>query len=750
MVETNVTKNTEHESAETLADGADRHAGAAAWPGNALETMRHPREELPSDDELPQAFFSDETERFRIPAEPEAGEEVRLRLRVEHGLNVKPYLVLRELPEGASDEVGGKQRETEESAEAPTIIALEKSHEDGLFEWYETRITCPATPLAYRFVIEYDGRKIVYQKNGAGWLEESEKPNSRLDFHVVPGFHTPSWAQGAVMYQIFPDRFANGDPSNDVFDGEYAYDSAHVRHVDDWDALPVDDDYRRFYGGDLQGIAAKFDYLESLGIEAIYLNPIFISPSTHRYDTQDYDHVDPHLAVIVNDLDHPLQDGDVRNVGALSYIRRTTSSENLEASDAYFASFCEEAHRRGIRIILDGVFNHCGSFSAWMNREHVYHHDRGYELGAFESEKSPYHDFFCFSDEFASGYESWWGFPTLPKLNYEASSELRTRIIDIARKWALPPYSIDGWRLDVAADLGHSMSYNHGFWKEFRIALKEANPDLLIVAEHYGDPSPWLGGDEWDTVMNYDAFMEPVSFFFTGMEKHSDSKRAELCQDGGAFHRTMRECMAYFDWQSLLCAMNELSNHDHSRFLTRTNRMVGRIGSLGPYAASEHIDKRVFREAVVVQMTWPGAPTIYYGDEAGQVGWTDPDCRRSFPWGHEDWGLIELHRALVGLRKKHSCLRDGSFSPLGGGYGWIAFGRFDGNGRMATVCNNADHEQSIELRLRTLGAPDGVEAVQCLATTHSGFRTERRVLGMVKDGSINLQVPARTAILLEV
>ena len=170
---------------------------------------------------------------------------------------------------------------------------------------------------------------------------------------------------------------------------------------------------------------------------------------------------------------------------------------------------------------------------------------------------------------------------TLPKLNYEESEELRSHMMEIGRKWVSPPYCADGWRLDVAADLGHSEAFNHEFWKDFRRAVKEANPDAVILAEHYGDAYPWLRGDEWDTVMNYDAFMEPVSWFLTGMEKHSDGYREDLLGDQHSFVGAMTHHMCSFLYPSLQIAMNELSNHDHSRFLTRTNRRVGRGGSAG-------------------------------------------------------------------------------------------------------------------------------------------------------------------------
>ena len=185
-----------------------------------------------------------------------------------------------------------------------------------------------------------------------------------------------------------------------------------------------------------------------------------------------------------------------------------------------------------MKIILDGVFNHCGSFNKWMDRERIYEDQEGYEPGAFVSPDSPFRSYFRFFRENAEDwpynvhYDGWWGHDTLPKLNYEESVKLENYILYIGRKWVSPPYNVDGWRLDVAADLGRSNDYNHEFWKKFRIAVKDANPNAIILAEHYGDPGSWLQGDEWDTVMNYDAFMEPFTWFLTGMEKHSDEKCA--------------------------------------------------------------------------------------------------------------------------------------------------------------------------------------------------------------------------------
>ena len=685
--------------------------------------------------DVAQGFFSDESPAFRFPAEPDICEHVTIRLRIDADLDAQITLL-----------VGAK----------PSSVPMRRVRADGLFSWYEARIQCGLEPFTYRFDIVCADGHFVYQKCGARPAKEALP--ARFDFRVVPGFHVPAWAKGALQYQILPDRFANGDTGNDVVDSEYSYDWAHVRKAKRWDALPAEDDYRCFYGGDLQGVRDKLDYLQSLGVETIYLNPIFVSPSSHKYDTQDFAHIDPHLAVIIDDGGPVLPEGLHDNAQALRYITRTTSQVNLSRSDEFFADLCGEIHRRDMHIILDGVFNHCGSFSRWMDREGIYRRVDAPDRGAYHEPDSPYRSFFAFKGDGSGEYEGWWDYPTLPKLNYENSPNLVEHILAIARKWAMPPYSIDGWRLDVAADLGHSEHFNHAFWRRFRKELKQVNPNLLIVAEHYGDASTWLQGDQWDTVMNYDAFMEPLTFFLTGMEKHSDHKHEELYQDGRAFWDAMLVSMARFGWGSLLTAMNELSNHDHSRFLTRTNRTVGRTHTAGPEAAGKGVDKRVMREAVIVQMTWPGAPTIYYGDEAGLVGWTDPDCRRTYPWGNEDEGLIELHRELARIRAEHPSLREGSLAPLGGGHGWIAYGRFSAGGYrcgseehgdcIAVACNNLDEAQVVHLRLRTLGVPDGCTVASLLRTADDGFSTSRYEIGQVSGGVLSVRLPAKSAIIL--
>ena len=581
------------------------------------------------------ALYSDETEMFQTPCEPEPGDVVTVRFRTKRNNVDAVYYI------------SGATREKMELRES----------KNG-FDYYAIDIPVGEETILYYFEIQYGKLTCYYNKLGV-----SRDLQEAYSFGIVPGFATPDWAKGAVMYQIFVDRFCNGDTSNDVETDEYSYIHEHVVKVEDWYRAPQNMDVRNFYGGDLQGVIDKLDYLQGLGVQVIYMNPIFVSPSNHKYDCQDYDYVDPHLGRIVTEQSELLTPGNQDNTQAGRYISRVTDKRNLEASNQLFIHLVEEVHRRGMKIILDGVFNHCGSFNKWMDRERIYENQPGYEKGAYVSQDSPYHSYFKFLNEhnwpYNEFYDGWWGHNTLPKLNYEASPDLMADIMRVARKWVSPPFNVDGWRLDVAADLGHSPEFNHHFWKEFRRNVKEANPDALILAEHYGDARSWLQGDEWDSVMNYDAFMEPVSWFLTGMEKHSDSYRQDLLGNSDSFCDAMRYHMPSFYMPSLLTAMNELDNHDHSRFLTRTNHRVGRLENSGTRAAEDGIDKAVMREAVVIQMTWPGAPTLYYGDEAGLCGFTDPDNRRTYPWGREDQEMLRFYREIIKVHNRYPALRTG-------------------------------------------------------------------------------------------
>ena len=668
----------------------------------------------------PRALFSDVTSDYRNPAEPVPGDEVTIRLRTGRYNVDKAYLVVDNVEH-----------------------VMTRVRSESMFDYYEAKINVGTDKIYYYFKVEL-GRTVCYY-NQIGAIKDL---NPYYNFQITPGFKTPEWAKGAVMYQIFVDRFYNGDKSNDVLDDEYNYIGEHVCQVKDWNKYPAQMGIREFYGGDLKGVLDKLDYLEQLGIEVIYFNPLFVSPSNHKYDIQDYDYIDPHFGVIVDDEGEVLREGDTDNTHATRYISRVTRKSNLEASNDFFAKVVQEIHSRGMKVIIDGVFNHCGSFNKWLDKEHIYRDSADeYAPGAYERYESPYHNFFKFySNQWPdnNSYDGWWGHDTLPKLNYEGSKELYDYILRIGKKWVSAPYNVDGWRLDVAAELGHSIGVNHQFWKDFRKSVKKANPEAIILAEHYGDPSSWMRGDQWDTVMNYDAFMEPITWFLTGMEKHSDEFQAEWYGNGDKFFRTMEHNMSKFQRQSLDVAMNELSNHDHSRFLTRTNSTVGRIATKGAKAANENVEKCILREAVVMQMTWPGAPTVYYGDEAGMVGWTDPDNRRSYPWGKQDWELIEFHKDMIRIHKKYECFRSGSYKSIASGSHWICYGRFNKKLQAVILINNRRETLTVDLPIWQIGILENACLKRVIQTTQSTYNVGE-VMERAEDGILHVTVGPQTA-----
>lgn len=671
------------------------------------------------------SLFSDGTSNFLSPAQPDKNSTVRIRLRTRRGNVDRCYLMS-----------AGRR-----------IRMRKSSRRDANFDYYTAGLDLKDRPVRYFFEIHIGSLKYNFTRKGV-----REKVLRRDCWRIVPGFHTPKWAEGAVMYQIFVDRFHNGDPDNDVLTDEYAYGGQTVKKADSWEAPVENRDIGRHYGGDLQGVIDKLDYLKDLGVQAIYLNPIFLSPSNHKYDTQDYSHIDPHFGKIVHDQGKLLEQGERDNRKAERYLSRVLTPENLEASDRLFAELVRKAHAKGIRVIIDGVFNHCGASHHWMDRERIYEKAPGYPKGAFLSGRSVFRNFFHFNDEnawpFNRSYSSWWGVDSLPKLNYEGSRKLTDYILKTAAKWVSPPYNADGWRLDVAADLGNSREFNHSFWKKFRKAVRRANPNALILAENYENSSEWLQGDEWDGIMNYEAFMEPVSWFLTGMEKHSDEFRPDMLGNTDRFWDAVT-----WKSQGLMTAppvgvsMNELSNHDHSRFLTRTNHKVGRLHTLGAAAASEDVNRAVFREAVVIQMTWPGMPTVYYGDEAGVCGFTDPDNRRTYPWGHEDQGLLRFHKAIIRIHREHVCLQKGSILRLEDGRGILAYARFTRKETIVVLINNNSVRKTVDPDVFCAGVPEEAQMQVLLMSDARGMRSKAQTRD-VKGGRLKMSLPGTSAAVL--
>jgi neopullulanase len=471
---------------------------------------------------------------------------------------------------------------------------------------------------------------------------------------------TPDWVKDAVFYQIFPDRFATSGRAS------------LPTNLEPWESKPA---RRGFKGGDFGGMMARLDYLVDLGINAIYLNPIFQSAANHRYHTHDYYRVDPVL-------------GD----------------------NQAFSQFLDAAHDRGIRVMLDGVFNHAGR--GFFQFNHIMENGR----------QSPYIDWFivngfplnAFDTHRAPNYAAWWDNAELPKLNTD-NPQVRAFVMDVAETWLR--FGIDGWRLDVPLEIT-----TPGFWEEFRRRVKILNPEAYIVAEIWDDAQDWLTGDHFDATMNY-GFNRACYGFFGGpcldtSERPGGFEIAAL--DGTGFAGEIDHLLHLHDWEVTLAQYNLLSSHDEPRFLT----MV-----LG--------DTRRLRLATLFQMTFPGVPSVYYGDEIGMEGGPDPDCRRAFPWDERQWGcaLWQDFRRFIALRKAHRSLRRGTYTELlvcGGAY---VFARQDADETVVVALNVADEAVDLTLDLSALPSSSHID-VAVFADAWSG----REVCA--EGGQLKIHVPA--------
>ena len=639
-----------------------------------------------------ESIFSDETSDYISLQSLKDGHEIRIQIRVFK--DDKPEILLVNYFDGSESK-------------------MEKLRSSDYFDYYYVDLS-DISYLKYYFKIIEGGNTLFYTRFGVtDYLKEDTLFEYNKDFSL------PEWAKGALMYQIFIDRFNRGDETNDVVDDEYIYIGLPVKHKENWNEYPSNFDVGYFYGGDLEGVLQKLDYLKDFGVEVIYFNPLFVSPSNHKYDTQDYDYIDPHIGRIVDDADGILGEFDSDNKNATKYVKRVTSKKNLEASNELFIKLVEEAHKRNIKIIIDGVFNHCGSFNKWMDKEGIYKRaDEGYPLGAFWSKESEFRSYFNFIGD---AYDGWWGHDTLPKLYYENSKKLVDEILRIGKKWISPPFNVDGWRLDVAADLGYTREFNHEFWSMFRNVIKGVNKDALILAEHYGDPSFWLDGKCWDGVMNYDGFMEPVSWFLTGLEKHSDREDMSLKGNSELFFMMLKNALGKMHYDAALVSMIQLSNHDHSRFLTRTNGIVGRIGTYKSEDASEGVILEVMRQAIMMLVSLPGAPTVYYGDEVGVCGFTDPDNRRTYPWGNENLELLEYHRYMNRWHRLRKELKYGSLIKLISKDSIVGYARVFKDSISVIIIHSGKDRKRIDIPLYLTGMRDNAAISRVIYTGTSGY-----------------------------
>jgi glycosidase len=592
----------------------------------------------------------------------------------------------------------------------------------GPVEFWRITIATPQTPTLLYYTFSASDHDITHyytddniRTDGGGWGTARSARDDFSSYQITVyerNFAVPSWLKGKFVYQIFPDRFRNGDTKNDPANGTGFVFGQTYRFLE-WNQPICDPNENgcrgefgnQFYGGDLAGVIEKLDYLHDLGVGAIYLNPIFLASSNHRYDTADYYTIDTKL-------------------GDFNVFRR----------------LIEEAKRRSIKIILDGVFNHMSADSPAFD---LYH--RWNAQGACESPDSPYRNWFIFPHitspagvprtanevQLCAGlggsttsYESWWGFFELPILN-KAAPEVKQLFFANGDRSVGPWWvkqGTSGWRLDVGGDIdpGQASDPTNRFWEDFRSAVKAASPDAVIVGEEWGDASQWLTGWEWDSVMNY-RFREVL------LDWLADGCAGRGCLDGrtfedndnrhdrvngpitpiteSVFDNRLRSIQEDYPPESWHAMFNLLGSHDTNRILFLLKKISNE---------DEAIARRKFLFATLFQFTYPGAPTIYYGDEAGvkaEGKWVDdrwiddPYARAVYPW--EDKGLkpdrelISHVRRLAQIRQRSQALQSGGFETLqlDNRQRTFAFRRMDQESNVIVVLNRSLSKNKISLQI---------------------------------------------------
>jgi cyclomaltodextrinase / maltogenic alpha-amylase / neopullulanase len=481
---------------------------------------------------------------------------------------------------------------------------------DGRFSYYEAQIftSSVSSYLRYYFTLDHNGKTLYLSAHG---ISDSTPSNGFFEYLYTNEediFAPPAWSRNAVFYEIFPDRFSNGDAT------------LNPPSVEPWGGVPTE---RNYFGGDLRGITEKLDHILDLGVDALYLTPIFEASSNHKYDTIDYFRIDPQF-------------------GTLEDLRELTT----------------RCHGRGIRVILDGVFNHCG------------YHSEQFQDVLRNGRSSRYADWFYIREFPVSsdplnyecvGYYRW-----MPKLRF-SSQEVRAHFLEVGEYW-IREADIDGWRLDVADEVDYT------FWQEFRRRIKYAKHDALLLGETWGDGRNLLDGDQMDSVMNY-VFRDAVLDFV-----------ARGVIDAVEFHHRIGSLLGMYKRTALLSLYNLLGSHDTPRLLTECGG-----------------DIRKLALAVVLQMMLPGAPAIYYGDELGMTGGNDPGCRQTMAWDHPNLEVYSLFRSLIELRKRSRPLNGERIRTLRCSRGEYAFARQDEDEVVYVVINNADRPATVTVPVLEAG-----------------------------------------------
>ncbi|MFD2096677.1 maltodextrin glucosidase [Corallincola platygyrae] len=521
----------------------------------------------------------------------------------------------------------------------------------------------------------------VLTSSGQLWLDAAGEspymPMREQQFKLLLDVQPPSWVPQQVFYQIFVERFCNGDPSTDMAKGAYQQRDSGVAIAKEWgEPISPESKNREFYGGDLAGVTSKLDYLQSLGVTALYLNPVFTSPSVHKYDIEDYENVDPCFG-----------------------------------GNQALADLTESLHQRGMKVLLDAVFNHASDTHPWFNRWGTQD-----SVGAYQGKESPYFDYYTFMDpENPDSDFCWQGSKVIPVLNL-GHPELKAYFFDapdsITRRWMQPPYNIDGWRVDVIHMMGEGphADNNAKVLGQMREAIKETNPEGYFLGEHFFENTRWTQGEIEDGAMNYYGFALPVRAFLANQDVNYHPHQLSAEQ----LSQWLTQTRSRTPYANQLCQLNLLDTHDTARFFTMLKE-----------------DEALMRLAVVLLMTYPGVPCLYYGDEIGLTGENDPYNRACFIWDETEWNtpLWQHYQQMIQLRQQTSALQTGGYQTVYAKQDGFAFVRFDQSNTVLIAIN------------RNATEPLVIDLPEWLALLPSGAAAWQVSVGAASQAATQLSVP---------
>lgn len=561
---------------------------------------------------------------------------------------------------------------------------------------YEVQVTLHEKRFHYQFLISVKGKLYYYTQ----YRLTDYIPDETRDFVLLTDFKAADWVKNTVFYQIYPDRFCNGNPDLSVKEGEYFYQGYPTKKMD-WSSPAVDYFEGRnvdFYGGDLDGIIQKLDYLQELGVNAIYINPIFYSPSSHRYDSLDYFEIDAHLG-----------------------------------GDEALTRLTDELHKRGMRLMVDISINHTSSDAKWFNKSGEFYDT---SLGAYHNPDSEESEFYFIRKD--GTYSMWAGVPTMPKLNY-SSGRLRDVIYrdekSVLQKWLKPPYNIDGWRFDVADCLARNedVDVHEEVLREIRTYLKREKEDVFLLAEDWVDCSDDLQGDRWDSTMNYFGCGRPVRQF-VGESDLVESRWPELRElntgmSGEQLAERICQFLGKLPGAVAYQMFNLLDSHD-----------VPRLHN------NEKIDDAAVKMAVLMMFTLPGTANVYYGDEVNIDGKTDAVEFARYPM---DWQWQEKEKSrewfayyqkLCRIKTTSEALAEGSFQILFAKEKVIAYARFTNREMLITICSMEETEKRVLLPISDYGF-DPTQVEELLGREFSRVKTSE---------GMEVVVPAKGSFLLSI